>query len=148
MNWSVTLGLALAVGAPGVKDAPKKKAEPPAIVGEWQCVEFIGGGRLAAPKELAQIGMEFTADGKVRNRWGKDVSEGTYTTDPSKDPAHLDCMSDKNRKGGQMIYKVEDDKLIICGHDGNRGDRPTKFESPAGTRTLLLTFKRAEKKKE
>ena len=147
MCWSATLGLALVVTAPAPKVAPKK-AEVPPLLGEWQCVEFVGGGRKAAPQEVAQIGIEFTADGKFRMRWGKDISEGTYAIDPAKDPAHLDCMTDKNRKGGGMIYKVEKDQLTICGNDGGRGERPTKFESPPGTRIVLLTYKRVEKKKE
>src|SRR4051794_7763650 len=111
MNWLPTMGLALAVAAPGPKEGPKK-ADPPSLVGEWQCLEFIGGGQAAAPKDVAECSIEFTADGKVRNRWGKDVTEGTYTADPAKDPAHLDVVSDKNGKVGRMIYKVEKDKLV------------------------------------
>jgi len=146
MNWLPALGLALAVGAPAPKEAPKK-AEPPSIVGEWECVECTAGGRTASAEELddLQCGYKFTADGKFQSRWGKQVFEGTYTTDSAKDPAQMDCVSDKTGKVGQLIYKVEKDKLTICGAEGGR-DRPTKFESPAGTRIMLLTFKRVEKK--
>jgi uncharacterized protein (TIGR03067 family) len=148
MNWLPAIGLALTVGAP-MKESPKK-AEPPSLVGEWECVEFIGGGRTATANEVAQIGirMEFTADGKFRCREGKrDYPEGTYKRDPGKDPAEVDYTAGGIMKGNKGIYKVEKDTLTICVAEGG-ADRPTKFESPAGTRVMLVTFKRVEKKKE
>jgi uncharacterized protein (TIGR03067 family) len=146
MNWLPALALALMVGAPGPKEAPKK-ADSPSIVGEWECVELVGGGRKADAKEASQCHYEFTADGKFRVNWGGQNIEGTYTTDAKKDPAEIDCATGNAAKKNLGIFKVEKDTLIHCFADGG-GDRPTKFESPAGTRILLLTFKRVEKKKE
>ena len=88
---------------------------------------------------------QFTADGKFRGRFGPETSEGTYTTDPAKDPAQIDCVSGKAAKSKGGIFKVEKDTLTLCFAEGDAA-RPTKFESPAGTRIMLLTFKRVEKK--
>jgi uncharacterized protein (TIGR03067 family) len=146
MNWLPAFGVAFALAAPGPKDAPKK-AEPPPIVGEWKCGQFIGGGRVATEAELKQIqgGYVFTAEGKFQGRFGPETFEGTYTTDPAKDPPEIDCVSGKAAKSKGGIYKVEKDALTLCVAEGD-GARPTKFESPAGTRILLMTFKRAGKK--
>jgi uncharacterized protein (TIGR03067 family) len=151
MNWLPVIGLALALGAPGSKEAPKK-AEAPAIVGEWECVEFVGGGRVATERELAQIqlGIEFRADGTCRIREGSPkgprFKDGKYTTDPSKDPAQFDFSIDKGGNVARRIYKIEKDLLVICGSEGI-GERPTKFESPTDTRIVLVTFRRVESKK-
>ena len=147
-TWLPILGLTLTVGAPGVKDPPKK-VEVPAIVGEWECVELVGGGRKASAAELADLGarFEFLADGKFKSRFGGEARDGTYATGPTKDPAEVDFQWNGNqtKKGG--IYKVDKDGLTLCYAEG-KGDRPAKFESPAGTRIFLMTFKRIEKKKE
>jgi uncharacterized protein (TIGR03067 family) len=147
MNWLPALGLAVAVGAPITKEAPKK-AEPPPIVGEWTCVAFVGGGRIATPDEVKelQFRLEFTADGKFRHNWGPRSEQGTYTIDPAKEPAHVD-YSVPGKVGNQGIYKVDKDMLTLCAAEGG-GPRPDKFESPAGTRIMLLTFQRVEKKKD
>jgi uncharacterized protein (TIGR03067 family) len=145
MNLSV-LAFAVVVTAPGPKDPPKK-AESETILGEWACVEAIGGGQMASAEELRHIGIDFPAEGKFRMLWGGQRTEGTYTTDPKNDPAEIDVVSDKNGKKALGIYKLEKDKLTLCTAETG-GTRPTKFESPAGTRILLLTFTRVEKKKE
>src|SRR5262245_27417208 len=148
MNWLPAIGLAVVVGAPGTKD-PAKKVEPPAIVGEWECVDFTGGGRKATAKEVAEFGirMEFTADGKFRCRQGtQDFPDGTYKIDSAKEPAEVDYAAGGIMKGNKGIYRIDKEMLTICVAEGG-GDRPTKFEAPAGTRIMLVTFKRVEKKK-
>jgi len=145
MNWLPAFGIALTVTAPNKEDP--KKSETPSIVGEWQCTKLVGGGQeFPDPKEVAQLGFEFTADGKCRCHFGNDL-EGPYTTDMTKDPAVLEFKDSKTEKKRQMIYKVEKDTLTICLAEGN-AERPTKFESPAGTSIMLMTFRRVEKKKD
>lgn len=145
MNWVSAFGLALVVTAPGQKDAPKDKPIPP-IVGNWICVKAVAGGQeFPDPKEKKEIGAEFLADGKFRFRFGE-LTEGTYTTDTAKDPAVLE-ITDSKKRTKKMIYKVEKDTLVVCWADGDR-ECPTKFESPAGMRIVMLTFSRGEKKKD
>jgi uncharacterized protein (TIGR03067 family) len=148
MNTFVALGLAIVVGAPGQKDAPKDKVPP--LVGEWACTKLVGGGMELTELDGLQVSrmrFEFTADGKARVKQGDEFFEGTYTTNAKKDPAELDLSMAANGKDktAELIYKVEKDTLVICMTKSGT-ERPTKFESPAGTRVMLITFTRVEKK--
>jgi uncharacterized protein (TIGR03067 family) len=106
--------------------------------------EANGMPRPAPPGGAA---MEFTADGKAVIREGpKPPRTGGYTADPKKSPAEIDLTWSA---GGQEvalvgIYKVEGDALTLCLSVG--GKRPAKFESPAGSERMLMTFKRAKMK--
>jgi uncharacterized protein (TIGR03067 family) len=146
MNWSPVLALAFAVGAPVPKEAPKK-AEPPAIVGEWFCTKIAAGGKEFPEEGIASIRLTFTADGKLSFKFGDEIGDCTYTTDTSKDPAHVDYSSAKTAKGNKGIFKVDKDTLTFCFTEGG-GERPTKFESPAGSRILLLTLARKKADKD
>ena len=134
------VGLALAVAAPGPKEAPKK--DGPTLVGDWVVETVVKGGRPAAEENSA---LTFTADGKaVLKERGKTI-DGTYTSDPKKDPAELDLTLEA---GGMRvtltgIFKFDKETLTVC--MAFMGDRPKAFESAEGAMTVLLTLKRAKK---
>jgi uncharacterized protein (TIGR03067 family) len=133
--------LALAVGAPGVKDPPKKDA--PTLAGLWVAESAVKGGR--PDKNPTDATLEFTADGKVvLKEKGRDIT-GTYTTDGKKDPAELDMNLEAGGMSIHMpgIFKFDKDTLTLC--LGFTGERPKKFESPEASMTVLLTLKRAKK---
>jgi len=83
----------------------------------------------------------FTADGKFSFEFGPETGDGTYTTDTSKDPAEVDYKSTKIGKGNKGIFKADKESMTFCFAEGG-GERPTKFESPAGSRILILTLAR------
>ncbi len=143
MFSAVLIGLSLAVAAPVTKDAKK---DAPSIVGEWDGIKaLIGGMDMPVPK--GGIGIAFAADGKATLREGDraKAEEVTYAIDPKKSPAHIDLVPPAKEKEPTLfgIYKIEKDELTICMTMG--GERPTKFESPAGSQIMLMTFKRAKK---
>lgn len=142
---SVVLAIALVVAAPGLKDPPKK--EPATIVGEWACTQCVGGGRECPKELLSDIKLEFKADGTFRFEFGPQKGGGTYTSDTTKDPVELDYGDERLGKGNHAIFKIEKDTLTFCFAEGG-GARPAAFASPAGTRILLLTLTRVQKKKE
>jgi uncharacterized protein (TIGR03067 family) len=146
-TWLPLLGLALTVGAPGVKEIPKK-AEPPGIVGEWTVEEVVRGGMAFPGIATEGMSIEFKTDGKYHLRIkGQNAKDGTYTTTPGKDASEIDMNSGAEQAPG--LFKVEKDKLTLCIDDGGKGaTRPAGFESPAGSRVMLMTLKRVEKKKE
>jgi uncharacterized protein (TIGR03067 family) len=141
---SLLIVSALALGAPAAKDPPKK--DPATIVGEWVGEKALAGGKdLPAP--AGGVVFEFTKDGKAVIREGpKPPEPADYKADPSKDPAEIDLTPGAAAKTGTLlgIYRVEKDTLTVC--FAVAGARPTKFESPDGSATLLMTFKRAKKK--
>ena len=133
------VGLALAVAAPGPKEAPKK--DGPTLAGDWVVQTVVKGGRPSPEEDSA---LTFTADGKaVLKERGKTI-DGTYTSDPKKDPAELDLV-DPGQMGApgrtsKAIYKIEGGTLTIC--TANDGDRPTAFDSPGGSTRIIMVLKR------
>lgn len=143
MNAALVFGLALAVGALGEKDAPKKDA--PTIVGEWNGEKAVrGGNELPIPD--GGIKVTFTADGKMLFKEGnKDEETGSYKVDAKKNPGEIDISPPK--EGGEMkgIFKLDGDTLTICLADKDATERPTKFESTDGSKIMLVTLKRIKK---
>jgi uncharacterized protein (TIGR03067 family) len=146
MNATLLLGLAVAVGAPiKDKDVPKE----PSIVGEWIGEKATAGG-MDLPVPDGGIHFTFTADGKMVVREGKreKPDAGTYTVDAKKNPAEIDLMPppDKKEPTVQGIFKVDGDTMTLCFARGPGGTttRPTKFESPAGSETIVITLKRVK----
>lgn len=133
MYPTLLTALALALGAPGPKD-------PPSLVGVWVAEKGTtdGDDRAVAAGSLT---VEFRADGKMNfQEQSKRVGPVEYRVDPKRSPAEID-VRDLEMVG---IYKLDGDTLTLCLGDG--GKRPTEFASPAGSKTMLLTFKRAKPK--
>jgi uncharacterized protein (TIGR03067 family) len=140
MNPSLFVGLVLAVGAPGPKDS---KADPPKVEGDWVQESYVLGG-TDSDREKGRV-FRFT-DGKLV-MVGRSEDIG-YKLDPKPNPPHIDLIPIGKENGDPIlgIYKLDGDTLMICFPKGGRAERPTKFESPAGTRIVLLTLKRQTKK--
>lgn len=137
---AILLGLAVTIAAPGAKDPPKK--ETPSIVGEWSPASAVRGGKPDLPPPGTTI--VFTADGKVQMKAGKQENEdGTYKIDHKKDPAEIEILPPKGEEKVIGIFKFEKDSLILC--LSKTKDRPTKFESPEGSKDMLITLQRVKK---
>jgi uncharacterized protein (TIGR03067 family) len=142
------VGLAVALAAPAPKEATKKEAS---IVGEWVGEKFVMSGKeVPAAKGVKGLRFTFTEDGKVTVQNDKsDPETGTYKIDGTKDRAEIDLLMDveKNRAATLGLYKVDGDTLTLCFEFtlGDKAERPTKIESPAGSSIMLMTFKRAKK---
>jgi uncharacterized protein (TIGR03067 family) len=136
------LGVAIAVGAPGEKD----NKEGPSIVGEWKGEKAVRGGQEVAVPE-GGITVTFTSDGKVKIvTGGKERDEhGTYTVNTKKNPAEIDLTPPKEDAKHLGLFKIDGDTLTLCLSDKGGTERPTKFESPDGSKIMLLTLKRAKK---
>jgi uncharacterized protein (TIGR03067 family) len=147
--FNLLLGLAVAVGAPVTKDKDGAK-DPPSIVGQWIGEKATAGG-MELPVPDGGIDFTFMADGKLMIREGKKEKpdSGSYTVDAKKNPAEIDLVppKDKTEPTVQGIYKIDGDTLTLCFSrgPGKTTTRPTKFESPAGSETIIITMKRVKK---
>jgi uncharacterized protein (TIGR03067 family) len=145
MQPSLLLGLSLVVGAPGLKDRPAKQDS---IEGEWAIVSRIIGGREDAKASGSSADFRITADRWVLLNPGGASNESELKLDSSAKPPTLTTspLGGAPAAGGHLIgiYKLEGDMLTIC--YVFQGERPTKFESPAGTDTRLMTLKRVREK--
>jgi uncharacterized protein (TIGR03067 family) len=133
---------ALALGAPALKDPPKKELK---LEGEWVVESQTTGGRLLNSKiERRYI---FSADGK----WTMTTSKAkvnpkltrVYSLDTSKPLATIDMRTSPTLERPTYIgiVKMEGDRLILC---YNRGveERPKTFESPEKTNIVLIVLTR------
>jgi len=148
MNALLVAGLILGIGAPAPKDAPKKGPALPSIVGMWEAQKRTLAG-IDLPDE--PMLFEFRADGQlnmthVEQAW---ISHHRHNFDASKDPAELDWLKNgEESKTVRAIYMIDGAILTLCFENTFNGNRPTRFESVKGTKTLIWTLKRVEKKKE
>lgn len=146
MYSSLLVGLAIAVGAPAVKEPP---AKAPSIVGQWTGEKAVAGGK-ELPVPAGGISFTFEEDGKLHIREGMrdKVDTGSYKLDAKKDPAEIDLMppADKKEPVVSGIYKLDGDTLTFAFSRGAPGGaRPTKFESPEGSEVIVMTLKRVKK---
>jgi uncharacterized protein (TIGR03067 family) len=135
----LALGLALAVGAPALKD------KPPALdlAGEWVVAAYVLGGKEVPPG----VHIRFAADGAATFSGGPPAATtvGEYTLNAARSPAEVDILFPGTGAGAMIgIVKRDGDDLVLC--FGPPGARPTRFESPAGSGVGLLTLKRATTK--
>ena len=137
------LALAVTLAAPA-KDGKK---DQPSLVGEWAAETATVGGKPENPPPGTT--WTFTADGKSVLNVGGGKAEGgldaKYTTDAKKDPAQVDISEGPKGMPMKGIYKVDGDTLTLCLVQEGQ-ERPTAFESPAGSMAILITLKRAKKK--
>ncbi|HKB05605.1 MAG TPA: TIGR03067 domain-containing protein [Gemmataceae bacterium] len=149
MRGCIGLGLAAALTA-GAVAAPRPKDPPPKgpdIVGRWVLVSASQGGE-PIPLRVVELDYEFTPDGRqvVRSRLGQVSFEYRYTVDRDNSPPTFDV---RDKTGGSAnlrgIYTVEGKTLTICYVTDADVPRPTKLESPAGSKAELRVFTRSKK---
>ena len=80
--------------------------------------------------------------------FAENSDKGTFSINTEKSPKWIDIKT--GAKGPFMgktlmgVYKLEGDKLILC-VDSDGKIRAEKFEAPAKSRSMLLTYKRDKK---
>jgi uncharacterized protein (TIGR03067 family) len=132
------LALAVTLAAPGPKDPPPKG--PPSLVGEWVVQNRLVGGK--ADDVPAGATMTFREDGTT-DYLGLARSPATFKVNTARTPAEVDFLPPpvSSAPGQFGIFKVDGDTLTLC--LVGAGDRPTRFESPTGSRVRLVVLRRA-----
>jgi uncharacterized protein (TIGR03067 family) len=136
------LGATLLVGlsAPGRAGDKGSKDRPQ---GKWTVTKMIENGRSADEAAGAFV-MDFKGDDFTLSFLGKSEG-GTFKVDTTKTPKQFEIKLGINLKAAPGIYKIENDVLTMCFNVGGQA-RPTKFESAAGSRNVLMVLKRGEAK--
>ncbi len=142
------VALTLLAAAPG-DDAKQKAIEKEWKLrnGTWEPVSTVVDGKeMPAPKDRKFV-LTYQ-DGQYRDLLdGKVVGEGESRIDPTKDPKTLDIIprgADPKTQTLHAIYELKGDELKVCMALPAGKARPTKFEAPAGSGQILMTFKRVK----
>jgi uncharacterized protein (TIGR03067 family) len=128
----------------GAGFAHDKASDWKELTGDWQPTKMEIDGNALPPDDVKEF-LVTMSEGKYVAKRGSDViDEGKAVIDPSKSPKHLDLTAtvgdakDKLRLG---IYELKDDtmKFVIAAADK---ERPTKFESAAGSGCIYIEYKK------
>lgn len=139
--FAAALALLTFTAAPVPKNLPKAPTTPE---GEWKLVELIHDGM---PGQMEYFGAAVTIkDGKMSIVTARRTEYLTFKFDAKATPATMDLIP--GEKGGgplvPAIFKLDADKLTVC-FAVVGVERPTKFESPAGSNLSLFVLERAKK---
>ncbi|MCE9568246.1 MAG: TIGR03067 domain-containing protein [Planctomycetes bacterium] len=138
------LSFVFALGLFGIAAAEDKK-DP--SVGKWVVESVIRDGKaIDAYKGGTRVngGGKYTftppAESKIP------ATTGTYTIDASKTPITFDAVAKGGTFDGKTllgIFKVEGDTMTVAFAEPGK-ERPTKFESAAGSGVVLTVYKKAK----
>lgn len=137
--------LAACLVAPVLADDKKNEADLKALVSKWSVEKAELGGKDISDF-LKVLKFEIRDKGAYTAQHGEEKDEGAFTVDTSKAPKEMDIKGTGGPNKGKTIkaiYKLDGDALVIC-YAFDAGERPTKFESKAGTMHLLTTYKRVK----
>jgi len=129
------LFVAVAVGAPALKDAPRKE---PSIVGEWAVESVNVGGK---PSKPASDRWAFNADGSFAIYSDGQPSKlpRHFVHDSKVSPSTLDLLPNGGDAPSHLCtFQIEGDKLILSvGHDSKI--RPAGLEPAEGATVWVMT---------
>jgi uncharacterized protein (TIGR03067 family) len=155
----LTALLALALAAPAAP--PKEKEKEPALSdaakkdlkkleGDWKATKLAREGKEEESPMMGGEEVVITFKGRMMLMNGKDFMAVTGL-DPSTDPKCIDFKAVIDHgpvtKGTpfEMIYKVDGDTLVLALHPEGGTNRPAKFEAPADSKVMVVTFQKQKK---
>jgi len=144
MSTLVVILAALLIGADDAKEAAIKQ-DREKMLGTWIGVSLEQDGTKLEDEAAENMSVTFDAQGKFTVKVeGDEFMTGTYKLDPTKDPKEVDYSwtQDGIQKKVVAIYKLDGDKLTVCGAEEGDETRPKEFESKSGSRRTQLTYKR------
>src|SRR5262245_35019725 len=147
------LTLRIAVAATFLFSSAALAAEPDADLKTFEGVWILEDAVLAARDHKEDFkGMKLTITGDkytIEFPGSTDNSDkGTLKIDSKQKPKQIDITTRKDGpfKGRTLpgIYEFKGDLVVLC-LNSEKSDRPAKFEAPAKSPMMLLTFKKQKK---
>ncbi len=140
-RWFVTLAAALFVSSVSYGDDVKSDTQ--ALQGTWlPATAELGGNKF--PDEILKMIKLVIKDDKYTVTVGTQPDQGTVKLEPSAKPKALTITGTEGPNKGKTIpaiYELNGDTLRVCYNLGG-AERPTAFETKAGTQQFLVTYKR------
>ena len=114
------------------------------LKGTWTCLSATVEGK-ALPKETTELlGLTLTENRYKTEKGSEVLFDSSYTIDPSEDPKQINMVGTEGDIAGKEapgIYSLEKDILRIC-YVMPGLPRPKEFQSQAGSKTYLVSWKR------
>jgi uncharacterized protein (TIGR03067 family) len=141
MNATLLLGLALAVGAPALRERPKAE---PSIEGEWKVESRFDDGKPSTDQNLWVFSPRGVAE--IRDPTGTSViSHLTYTLSsagPFKAIDFLESQRNGRAEPRQGLYRIDGDTLTAS---FTVGDAPRPMSFDPSKEGYVLVLKRVKK---
>jgi uncharacterized protein (TIGR03067 family) len=138
-----SLFVCLASPTPAAGPAPRGDAA--GLTGTWLCASAVVDGKPLADKVVKQLRLTIDEKRYKTERGDEILFDSTYRLDPSKRPKQIEMTATEGDAAGQPalgIYAVDGDTLRMC-YVMPGGAQPKEFESAPGSKTFLVTWKRA-----
>ena len=128
----------------GAGFAPDKASDWKELTGDWQPTKMWIDGNELPPDDVKEF-LVTLAEGKYTAKRGSDViDEGKVVIDASKSPKYMDLtatVGDNKDKVRLGIYELKGDTMKFAFAAAEK-DRPTKFESAAGSGSIYIEYKK------
>jgi uncharacterized protein (TIGR03067 family) len=122
--------------------AKEAAADPLApFQGTWEIVSVEKDGSPVPQDDIA--GITVVISGSAYKLINKDnISKGTFTIDPSKDPKQMDVRHKEDDADTMpAIYEISADTFRVC-YNPEGGSRPTSFSTKADSPFMSVVYKR------
>jgi uncharacterized protein (TIGR03067 family) len=132
----------LALGALVLATGFARADDQEKLQGVWKVEKGVEEGDDMSAEEASKMSLEFKENKVIPRRGNRTEKEAEFTLDTSKNPKTIDI---KTPEGMTVlgIYEFDGDKLKFCFIKG--GERPMKFESPAGSSIRYFVLKKQAK---
>lgn len=122
-----------------------------AAAGTWDVAAVVVNGKEVDPAAVAMLQVDYAVDGSWRVRaQGLALAEGTSTNDDQASPKTFDMetLATEPAKARRYvgIYRADDETRTLCFVEAGM-PRPDTFDAPRGSSRILVTLKRAERRR-
>ncbi|MBI2805624.1 MAG: sigma-70 family RNA polymerase sigma factor [Planctomycetes bacterium] len=136
------IGLPGAQGEKPDQKTPGKKTDLERLIGTWRFASGAARGKETPKEFIALARLTFTRDGKTLMTITEETKTGQFKIVA---PGKIDLSLGGNDTVTPAIYRFEgDNRLILCGGDGPKSERPSQFKGDKDSTQVLLILIRAK----